>query len=82
VQTKTSVGVSTFYIGLSTYPSSVYFDDMTESTPGQLGVLFIPQPSTLDAEAIVFCNIKGDNDTASNISVGIDNGGRFMVTFA
>jgi uncharacterized protein YegL len=74
IKVKTSVGLSTFYVGLSSYPSSVYFDAMTESSPGKLGVIFIPQPTTLDAEATVFCNIKGDNNTASNITVGIEEG--------
>ena len=37
--------------------------------------MFIPQPPTRDEEGTVFCNLKGRNDTESDIIVGIKPGG-------
>jgi hypothetical protein len=74
-QLSTDGGHSTFYTSKSTYPSSDYYEQKAESRPGRPGVLFVPQPPTLDAEGLIFCNIKGDNISETNISVGIKPGG-------
>ena len=47
-----------------------------ESQQGRLGVLFVPQPNTVDEEGIMYCNIKGDNNSATNISIGVKPGGQ------
>jgi len=63
-------GKASFYIARSTYPSSQYYEEMTDANGDSLGVIFIPKPDTLDAEGTMFCNIKGDNVTETNVTIG------------
>ena len=75
IQLASVGGVTTFYISQSTYPSAEYFDMMVVSSPGHMGVMFVAQPPTEDVEGLVYCNIAGDNQTQTNISIGVLPGG-------
>ena len=66
-----------YYISQVNYPSESYYEQMMSVTVDNKGVMFIPQPPTTDEEGIVYCNIKGRNDTESDIIVGIRPGGTY-----
>ena len=72
-------GSATFYTSQSTYPSSEYYEQMVVSVPERPGIIFVPKPATADEEGVVFCNIKGDNVTETNVSIGLDVGGNKYV---
>ena len=65
----------TYYTSNVTYPSESYYEEMMTATVDNKGVMFIPKPPTHEEEGIVYCNIKGRNDTESDIIVGIRPGG-------
>jgi len=74
VEMTSSQGKATFYTSKTTYPSSEYYETKMEATPNRMGFIYIPQPPTSQLEGIVFCNIKGDNYTDSNVSIGTSPG--------
>ena len=75
VQLATTGGKTTFFVARTTYPSEDYYEQKVESSPGRIGVMYIVKPVTADTEGTVFCNIKGDNFTETNISIGVKPGG-------
>ena len=68
-------GGVTYYIATDTYPSESYYEQKTQASENEPGVMYIPQPPTRDEEGTIFCNLKGRNDTESDIIVGIRPGG-------
>jgi len=76
-QLRSVGGITTFYIARSTYPSQSYYEQMITSRPDKSGIMFIPQPEgTIDIEGIIYCNIKGDNHTRTNVSIDCGTGGK------
>ena len=73
-QVNTQGGSATFYVASNAYPSEAYYDYKVSAQPDQNGVVFIP--AAYSANGTEFCNIKGDNNTSSNITVGVKPGGR------
>jgi len=67
-------GRTVFYTSKSTYPSSNYYEHRVVAVSDRLGVLYVPQPPTIDEDGLVFCNIEGDNSTSTNISIGVKPG--------
>ena len=67
----------TYYTSNVTYPSESYYEEMMTATVERLGVMFVPQPATQGEDGIVYCNIKGRNDTASDIIISIRPGGTY-----
>ena len=76
-QIEATTGGVNYYTSTVTYPSESYYEEMMTATVDNKGVMFIPQPPTHEEEGIVYCNIKGRNDTESDIIVGIRPGGTY-----
>ena len=76
-QIEAKTGGVSYYTSQVTYPSESYYEHMMSASVGHVGVMFIPPPVTKDNDDddIVYCNIKGRNDTESDIIVGIRPGG-------
>ena len=76
-QIEATTGGVSYYTSTVTYPSESYYEEMMTATVDNKGVMFIPKPPTHEEEGIVYCNIKGRNDTESDIIVGIRPGGTY-----
>ena len=74
-QIDATTGGVNFYTSTVTYPSESYYEQMTTAKVDNKGVIFIPKPPTHEEEGIVYCNIKGRNDTEIDITVGVQTGG-------
>lgn len=72
IQLETSEGLVSFYISKMTYPSEDFYEKKVVAEPDRMGVMFIPHSSTNNGT--IFCNIKGDNYTETNITVGAKPG--------
>ena len=75
LQVKVNVGEVTYYVSNSAYPNEGFFDKKVVATVRRRGVIFLRQPPTEDVYAEVYCNIKGNNGTDSNVTVGVQPGG-------
>lgn len=74
IELAVSGGQTTFYISRTTYPSPDFYEMKTEATKDRIGFMYIHQPPTTQLEVIVYCNIKGDNSTESNVSISTKPG--------
>lgn len=68
-------GAVNLYIAKDTYPSSAYYEEVIRAVPNRHGVMYLSQPIMQDEDGVIFCNIEGDNQTETNVSIGVDPGG-------
>ena len=63
------------YLAQGSYPSSVFYEEKVESTPGSPGFIYLRNPDTSpDAEAVVFCNVQGGT-SATKVVLSCESGG-------
>lgn len=80
LQLYAKTGSVTYYLAPDTFPSEAYYESMTFADTGKVGAVFIPKPSTPDADGIVFCNIKGDDNDETNVDIITKPGGEYTNT--